>query len=233
MHLRWHLDEPVRSVAVTLEVLEAPQVDELYFWALQVDWVDERGRPAGGAHAGLQWYPPHPGGRAVNWGGYGPDGGELEGSSSDLPSSTGNRNTRDLPWRPGEPHRIEVAPSPVPAPGDRPAWRATVSSPSLGNVVVRDLYGTGRSIAGMLTWSEVFARCDDPPVEVRWSDPEAVDARDDRRPPHVVTVTYQSHADGGCANSDVAADDLGIVQRTSTHRVTRHGTVLAVPRPAP
>jgi hypothetical protein len=233
MHLRWHLDAPVESVAVTVEVIEEPLVDELYFWALQVDWADEDGRPAGGAHLGLQWYRPHPQSRAVNWGGYGPDGRELAGGRSALLSATGNPNTRDLLWHSGEPHRLEVAPSPVPAPGGGRAWRATVSSPSLGTVVVRDLYSGGRSITAMLTWSEVFARCDDPPVTVRWSRPEAVDDLGVDHAPTAATVTYQSHADGGCANTDTRADDRGVLQRTATERGTRHGTVVGLPGTAP
>ena len=80
-----------------LEVTTAPQVEALYFWALQVSFTD-RGRSGGGAHLGLQWYPAHPGSTAVNWGGYVPDGHELEGTTSALPSATGNVNTRDFPW---------------------------------------------------------------------------------------------------------------------------------------
>src|SRR5436190_306010 len=79
MHLWW---EPgprsLREVAVTLEVVEPPVVDELYFWALQVSFVDGD-RHVGGAHLGLQWYSPHPGSTAVNWGGYRDAGGELDG----------------------------------------------------------------------------------------------------------------------------------------------------------
>ena len=76
-HLAW--DAPtgpwLRAEAV-LEVTEPPTVASLYFWALQVSFED-RGRAAGGAHFGFQWYPAHPGSTAVNWGGYAPDGGEL------------------------------------------------------------------------------------------------------------------------------------------------------------
>ena len=45
-----------------LEVLVAPSVAELSFWALQVGFVAD-GRDAGAAHLGLQWYPAHPGSR--------------------------------------------------------------------------------------------------------------------------------------------------------------------------
>src|SRR4051794_31305408 len=79
MHLRW--DPPpasVLNVAVTLEVVEPPVVDELYFWAFQVSFVDGR-RHVGAAHLGLQWYSLHPGSTAVNWGGYRDGGSELDG----------------------------------------------------------------------------------------------------------------------------------------------------------
>jgi hypothetical protein len=44
-----------------------------------------------------------------------------------------------------------------------------------------------------MVWSEVFARCDDPSVTVRWSDLH----------PHTSTIrtSYQRHEDGGCANT--------------------------------
>ena len=95
-HLAWDAPTgPWIGADVVLEVTEPPTVPALYFWALQVSFED-RGRAAGGAHLGLQWYPPHPGSTAVNWGGYAPDGRELDGSNSLLPSATGNPNTRDF-----------------------------------------------------------------------------------------------------------------------------------------
>ncbi|HNE38225.1 MAG TPA: hypothetical protein PKZ82_17065, partial [Microthrixaceae bacterium] len=94
LHLRWDLDDRpgCREVSVTLEVLQPPTVDRLYFWALQADFAtgDAGRRPAGGAHLGLQWHPQHPGSTAVNWGGYRPGGGELSGTVSALPSALGN-----------------------------------------------------------------------------------------------------------------------------------------------
>ena len=70
LHLRWDLDDRpgCREVSVTLEVLQPPTVDRLYFWALQADFAtgDAGRRPAGGAHLGLQWHPQHPGSTAVN-----------------------------------------------------------------------------------------------------------------------------------------------------------------------
>ena len=83
-HLGWAVDPPppgrawVAAEAV-LEVLVAPGVPALSFWALQVSF-HERGRAGGAGHLGLQWHDGHPGSTAVNWGGYGPTGTELDGS---------------------------------------------------------------------------------------------------------------------------------------------------------
>src|SRR5580765_6989789 len=108
MHLRWErVPRSLREVAVTLEVVEPPVVDELYFWALQVSFVDGD-RHVGAGHLGLQWYPLHPGGTAVNWGGYRDGGGELDGEPSTLPSAPGNPNTRDFAWRRRTPYRLRV-----------------------------------------------------------------------------------------------------------------------------
>ena len=53
MHLRWDpAPRGLFDVAVTLEVVEPPAVDELYFWALQVSFF-EGGRHTGAAHLGL------------------------------------------------------------------------------------------------------------------------------------------------------------------------------------
>src|SRR4051794_30570994 len=58
MHLEWD-GAPVatREVSAVLEVLDAPSVQQLYFWALQVAFVDRAGHPVGEAHLGLQWQP--------------------------------------------------------------------------------------------------------------------------------------------------------------------------------
>jgi len=42
-HLSWDLAPPAREVAVTLEVLEPPSVDRLYFWAVQASFLDGAG----------------------------------------------------------------------------------------------------------------------------------------------------------------------------------------------
>lgn len=60
---------PLVEVSAVLEVVVPPAVDSLYFWALQVDFIDGPVH-RGGGHTGLQWYGRFPGSTAVNWGGY-------------------------------------------------------------------------------------------------------------------------------------------------------------------
>jgi len=219
-HLRWGGLPPAAELvaaAVNVEVVESPTVDELYFWALQVSFAGAGTGGHAGAHLGLQWHPAHPGATAVNWGGYA-GGGELEGTDSPLPSATGNPNTRDFAWSPGRPYRLMVAP------GERPGWwRGTVDA-----TPVRELPGGGHRLTDLMVWSEVFARCEDPPVVVRWSAFEAVDASGRRHRPDRVTVSYQSGADGGCDNTDVVADGDGVLAVTNRVRTVAPGTVLAL-----
>jgi hypothetical protein len=214
MHLRWEpAPPPCHEVAVSLEILEPPTVDELYFWALQVSF-SERGRHLGGAHLGLQWYSLHPGSTAVNWGGYRDGAGELDGEPSRLPSTPGNPNTRDFTWHPRRPYRLRIS-------GDGDGWwTGSVTDLTTGQLtVVRRLHGGGDALTNPVVWSEVFAPCDAPTTRVRWS---ALSP-----PPDGLRVTYQSHRDGGCANSDVAVDDGGgVVQITSTARTIAHGAHL-------
>ena len=217
------------AAEATLEVVTAPVVDALFFWALQVSFVD-RGRDGGGAHLGLQWYPPHPGSTAVNWGGYRPGGGELDGSTSALPSATANVNTRDLAWLPGRPYRLRVAPGDRPAPPGTTAWRGEVTDTVTGTVVVvRDLFAAGDRLASPMVWSEIFARCDDPEVEVRWSGLRLWSAAGAPHEVERVRVNYQTLADGGCSTTDVQVDATGVVQRSGTaaahpHRCRADGT---------
>lgn len=231
-HLGWVLTGGFDAAAVTLEVLEPPTVPRLYFWALQVDVDGVVGR-AGGAHLGLQWHPQYPGSTAVNWGGYHAAGGELQGSGSALPSTLGNPNTRDLSWAPQRPYRLRVErvadPGAADLPGGWSAWRGSVEDLLGGGpVVVRDLYLPGDTIVGITMWSEVFARCDDPPVAVRWSDPVATVGTTEVVPA-AWSVNYQSHQQGGCANTDSSVDGTGALQRTAVPRRTRQGTHLPVP----
>src|SRR3954466_5351988 len=184
-HLWWRLpavSSPLVSVSVDCEVVVEPAADALYFWALQV------GFSGGGAgHTGLQWLPSSAGvRRAVNWGGYGADGRELDGTVSSLTNIDGNPNTRGFGWKRGEPHRLVVERS---ATGQ--GWAA-----SIDGVLIRDLFGSGDTLRDPVVWSEVFARCDDPQVVVRWSDFEAVTADGRTIVPDALSVNYQSRADG-------------------------------------
>jgi hypothetical protein len=223
MHLFWDLAAgagPVVAVSARLEVEATPPVDDLYFWALQASFTDAGGRRHGGGHLGLQWHRPHPGSRAVNWGGYGPGGGVLDGSESPLPSSSGNPNTRDLWWEPGEPHTLTIER----APGD--GWAGTVDG-----VQVRTLAAGGDRLEGLMVWSEVFARCDAPPVAVRWSGLRAVCADGAVVAPTSVRVNYQRRSDGGCDNTTAVADGDGIRQVTASERVVAQGARLPLQAP--
>jgi hypothetical protein len=234
-HLRWEITGRFRSAEVTLEVVEPPQVAALHFWALQADFAERSGRHRGGAHLGLQWFPPHPASTAVNWGGYDDTGRELAGTDSTLPSATGNPNTRDLPWRPGTAYRLRI--ERAGGSSTEAAWSGSVTElgpdrrTPVGPVteVRRLLVPGGVEITGCAVWSEVFARCDDPTVVVRWSDPEVVGVDGRRATPTAVTTSYQTHQDGGCANTDSSVDGVGLVQRTAVRRVSPPGTRLGVP----
>ncbi len=220
LHLHWELPAgsgDVVAASATLTVEAAPAVPDLYFWALQASFVDGAGRRRGGAHLGLQWYPQHPGSRAVNWGGYGPDGRILDGSASPLPSATGNPNTRDLWWEPGQPYTLSI---------DRAAeggWAGTV-----GGVRVRALAAGGDRLEALMVWSEVFARCDAPPVAVRWSGFRATTAQGRIVAPVAVHVNYQRRADGGCDNSTALAAGDAVRQITGTERLVPQGARLAL-----
>lgn len=234
-HLWWRLGspEPLVAASATLEVLEPPTVDRLYFWALQVGFHDGH-KDRGAGHTGLQWLPATPGPprAAVNWGGYrapADGGGELPGTASTLAEvgdGNGNANTRAYPWLPGRPYRLEVSR----CPDQETGWRATVTDVEAGTTaVIRDLLGPGRFLTAPGVWSEVFARCDDPPVVVRWSRLRALTEAGEEIGPEAVAVTYQGHSEGGCANTNVAVDDLGVRQATATPRDVPHGSVLNLP----
>ncbi len=219
-HLHWGglpAGEALVEVAATLEVVEPPAVPELYFWALQASFATGR-RRHGGAHLGLQWYPPHPGSTAVNWGGYADRGGILDGTRSPLPSATDNPNTRDFAWEAHRPYRLVIGR------GSRPGWwRGAVDG-----VAVRELHGGGDSLTAPIVWSEVFAACDDPPAAVRWSELRAVTASGAVVEPDHVTVTYQAGRDGGCPNTTIERDGAGFVQRTGSARAVPHHAHLAL-----
>ncbi len=230
-HLTWEVPPaPLVEASVTFEVLEPPTVSKLYFWALQVSFMNGPSR-AGGAHFGLQHNPAYPESCGVNWGGYHDGAGELEGSVSDLPSAPDNINTRDYMWFPNRRYRHRIYRSP-----DR-GWRGSITDLETGEVtVVRDLWIEADSLTNPMVWSEVFADCDDPSVLVRWTDLEAITAAGEVFRPNAVRLNYQTYENGGCANTDTAVDggvdadtgSRGFVQRTTTERVHRTGTRLTL-----
>lgn len=230
-HLVWDVPQrPLSAVEATLEVLEPPSVKRLYFWAIQVSFGHDR-RLQGAAHIGLQWNPRHPGSTAVNWGGYGPPGhrGLLAGTGSELPSARNDPNTRDYPWRPG--HRYRLAVTAAGRGGDdQHAWEGTVTDVESGEVtVVRRLFSPGAYMLAPMVWSEVFARCEHPRATVRWSGLQATTVENDVITPRAVRVNYQTREDGGCDNTTVALDELGVLQITSTARQIPQGATLPIP----
>lgn len=228
-HLVWEVPSGIWvEVRAVLTVIDPPTVDRLHFWALQVGFGGPGG--GGGAHLGLQWYGAHPGSTAANWGGYAPGGGELRGGPLAVPSATGNPNTGDLPWRPGDPYRLVVRRAPAPAPDGAAAWQGIVVDLVRDHeLVLRELWGGGTHLTGPMVWSEVFADCDAPSSAVRWSELEVVDADGVVHRARRVRLNYQRIDDGGCAATDACLDSVGVVQRTSVPRRHRQGTALAVP----
>jgi len=220
-HLIWSVPpEPLDEVSVTFELLTEPSVARLYFWALQATFI-EGAASRGGAHLGMQWHPSYPRNRAVNWGGY-EDSGELDGSSSALPSSLGNVNTRDFAWETGVPYRLRIW---SPEPG---RWRGLVTNLATGDpTVVRDLYSVGTHLAAPMVWTEAFCRCDDPPAMARWSSFRAT-AGGIEFPIESIRVNYQSYTQGGCTNTTVLSDEVGRVQSTGTKREMPQGRVIPI-----
>ena len=193
---------------VTVEVRTPPVVDRLYFWALQVSFEDH-GRHLGAGHTGLQWHPGAPGG-AVNWGGYDHGGGELPGTRSDLPA-VDSANTRRWSWSARVPYQLRVW---SPADG---AWRAEVTNPLDGSTpVIRDLLVPATELTQPVVWAEVFARCNDPPTEARWSDLLLIDSAGMDHAVSAASVTYQPVSSGGCSNTEAVVDGSAFVQRTGS-----------------
>jgi len=228
-HLLWGLSsQPLLECSAVLEVVVPPSNSRLYFWALQATFATGQ-QLHGGAHIGLQWNTKHPGGGAANWGGYAPDGSHLRGSVSPLPSAKRDPNTRDYPWIPGHRYRLRIARSGE-APDGLVMWRGTVTHLESGEeTCIRDLYTKGEYLIRPTVWSEVFARCEHPTAVVRWSDLQAVTPDGhDIHPPHV-RVNYQSRVDGGCDNTTVGVDEIGILQVTNTRRQVPQDAMLPVP----
>ena len=211
MHLFWRLPPGIEVVeaSVTLAVPELPRVEALYFWALQVSLPG-----AGGAHLGLQWGADAPRRlRHVNFGGYGP-AGELAGTESAWPSSFSNPNTRDFDWEAGRPYRLTVR-------RGRQGWAGWVD-----DTLVRELGAPDGLLRDPMVWSEVFAACDDPPVEVRWSRPEVVTRTGERVAVRAASASYQHRRDGGCDNTTSWVDGESFVQTTAVARTIPHGAEL-------
>lgn len=210
-HVWWDAPVAAVEVAVTLEVLRRPQVDELFFWALQVSF------DGGGSHIGLQHHPGYPNNGSVNWGGYDASGSILEGSESALPSALDNRNTRTYDWREGAPYRLVVSRS------DR-GWDGTVidlerERPTL----VRTLFAAPGTLRSPVVWSEVFASCEEADAAVRWSDFTMVDVNGDRRSINAGRLTYQRD---GCTNTDSHVVDGSVVQATGVARTRIEGQTI-------
>lgn len=223
LHLRWVWDggEPsdLVEVSAALTVLDPTPNDDLRFWALQASFV-QGGRSHGAGHVGLQRHAGHPAGGAANWGGYGAGGGELAGSESPLPSARGNPNTRDFAWEVGRTYRLAIRASAA-------GWAGFVD-----DVGLRRLDAGGDRLGGVVVWSEVFARCDDPPHAVRWSDLIGRSAAGAVVAPVGVAVNYQAWSAGGCTNTDAWSDATGgVVQRTGVRRSTPQGTLLRLRLP--
>jgi hypothetical protein len=218
-HLYWELPLPAREVAVTLEVVEAPSVERLYFWALQASFMDGS-RSHGAAHLGLQWNPRFPDRKAANWGGYDPEGIVLSGSESVLPSTPQDRNTRDFPWQPGNKYRLRIHPSPA------SGWRGEVTDLETGiATVVRDLHVGGDRLGRFMVWSEPFCECSDPRCVVAWSDPLAIGLGGDPIAPKAYRVNYKTD---GCPNTNSYSENGRVYQATGSERATPQGSLIPV-----
>ena len=226
-HIRWDVpDVPLASVSAILEVLTPPIVNRLAFFAIQASFWSGAGHE-GAAHTGIQWNPRHPGNGAVNWGGYARSGQILSGTPSSLPSTPHDPNTRDFSWVPGARYRLTIGPH-QPGAGDWPHWPARIEGLDTGeDLVIRKLICDGDHLRSPMVWSELFTRCDDPSVEVRWSKPSAVSLDSIVLPVDRGRVTYQAYCAGGCTNTTVETDQIGIVQRSGCERRVRHGTVVS------
>ncbi len=242
-HLWWYVENqaPVVRAEVTLEILEPPVANFIYFWAMQLNFTNGS-VTGGGGHIGLQWHPYYPEQTAVNWGGYcSHDGSILRGSDSVLPGSTGDVNTRDYPWRPNTKYRMSVYRAPDSAPTHQElhwpkaepiyCWRGEITDLSTRErVVVRDLYSSGSMISGPAVWSEIFAKCDSPRASVRWSDFRCYTETGQRAPIRQLGVTHGVGPDGGCNDSDVVWDGQGAVMSTNTKRTTPEGALIQLPQ---
>ncbi len=226
-HLWWDIPfgDRLNGVSVTLEIDRRPDLDRLVFFAIQVAFIKPGG---GGAHLGLQHHPGYPERSAVNWGGYDPHGGLLEGSRSSLPSSQDDPNTRDFLWEAGVPYRLEITRVEERSDGFF-TWRGSVTDTTTGRVThIRDLYSAGAHLRGPVMWIESFAPCDAPRCQVRWSDAEVTMDNGSIRAVTAMRVDYQPHAAGGCTNTNAVIDNGCFVQRTGQLRTTKAGATISI-----
>jgi hypothetical protein len=129
----------------------------------------------------------------------------------------------------GHRYRLTVEPAGR-APDDMYAWRGTITDlESRETVEVRTLYSRGSHLLAPMVWSEVFARCEHPRVTARWSGLRATTMEGEEIIPRALRVNYQSRADGGCDNTTVAVDELGILQVTNIERQIPQDATLPVP----
>lgn len=226
-HLFWErpAPEPIVELRATIEIVEPPTADSLYFWALQASF-GEGDRIFGAGHLGLQHHPRYPASGAVNWGGYHDRSsgrtGELDGSALARPSTLGNPNTCDFPWRAGVPYRLRIA-------RVAEGWAGSITDltePDHVEIVLRVLHCDGTELRSPMTWTEAFADCDAPPTAVRWSALEAVGESGEVHEVRAVMTNYQSVAEGGCSTTESVADGDGVVQRTGVERSVPNRVVM-------
>lgn len=208
------------EVSAVVEIVSAPVVGSLYFWALQIGFA-RAGRSVGAGHTGLQWHPGAPTG-AVNWGGYDENGRELIGTPSSLPE-VDSPNTLAWAWHPGRPYRLSVARGPT------GGWESHVTDLGDGRrVALRELAVDATELTSPVVWTEMFARCDDAAVSARWSQLQVRQADGAAISPFALVSTFQSWAEGGCSNTESQVDGAAAVQTTGLPgpRSGHHGQTL-------
>ena len=228
-HVAWTLPAAnYVEASVDIEVITEPTVNELYFWALQASFNDGATDVAAG-HTGLQYNPSHPNNRAVNWGGYSTATGTvLPGTTSTLPSTPNNDNTRDYQWQQGRTYRYRIFQSPTP--NNPTAWRATITDlTTMTETVIRDIYGGGTELTNIIMWSEVFAACNDPQVQVRWTNYQALTDTAQVVVPATGVVSYQPVSQGGCTNTSTTTDATGVLQTTNSVRINNTNDIINLP----
>lgn len=219
MHLLWLVpDGPLQAVRATLEVIDPPQTDDLYFFAMQASFTAD-GLAVGGAHIGLQWNRRHPGNTAANWGGYQSQarGGQvLAGTDSPLPSRPDDPNTRDYSWAPRKRYRFEISP------GTREGWwlGSITDLAAESTARIRELHGGGNALSAPMVWCEVFAPCDAPTVTAAWSDLGFSPDGKDWLTVGTVKTNYQDFTAGGCTNTNSSSTAGRWLQETNVIRTT-------------